>query len=536
MVKIRSGYGVVVCIVVCGCELLSGCRLNSANVLSCRYSRAKVVTKGPGNDTEAAWSTDGRRIAFQTDAKGDLDIAVLDLAEGTRTGIAEGPGNACYPAWTPNGGLVYAFGHHTGTAVQAAQAGADCGYGLRLREADSTRVLTQGYWRDYTPCVTADGAAVYYASTRDNTGNSASIWRLPLVSGSPAECVLHLDGATVGATQPSLSPDGRILLWAQLDGFRRNWRLCAAFVTNLNASVDLTPDAMSAYAPRWSPDGRLIVFTGFREGDPGWGIYLMDPRMDAMVRLGTGSGNSRSPAWSPDGKELVFENNRNGVYKLYRMKVDYLLPRIVRREPAEVANVGRPGARLERPSGTPVLTGADGSRVVGVMQGQDAVTFERPEGLDFGAGAFFVRVTLVVDKHEKDTRIAAVGNYAEHALGWQIFVRENRKLCFNARDPRGQFVSVESDQPVAVGKPVTVLGIRDGAGNIRMIVDGKSQGGRNAGATLAYGPVRKVCLGQQWNGGMRLNGRVLAFECGRGCPADVPCVLTRERLFAEVKP
>jgi len=495
----------------------------------------RTLTTGEGNDTEAVWSADGGRIAFQTDAKGDLDINVLDLAGGKRMGVAEGPGHACYPVWTPDGGLVYSFGHHPGTAVQAARAKADCGYGLRLWKAGATRVLTQGYWRDYTPSVTRDGGAAYYASTRDNTGNSASLWRLALAPGSTAECVLRLDGGTVGAVQPSLSPDGRILLWAQMDSFRRNWRLCAAFATNLSATVFLTPDEMSAYAPRWSPDGRLIAFTGFREGDPAWGVYLQEPRSGSLVRLETGEGNSRSPSWSPDGKELVFENNRSGPYKLYRVSVACRGTPAVIPMRAEAA-VDRVDARLEKRTDAAVLAGADASRVAGVSQGKGALAFERPGGLDFGTNSFFVRMTLVVDKHEEGTRIAAVGNYAESALGWQVYVRDNRKLCFNARDPKGQYVGVESDLPVKEGAPVGALGIRDGDGSLRLYVDGKLQAGRNSGATMAYGKALKVCLGQQWNGGMRLNGRVLAFECGRGYPAGVPRVLTRAALFGEVGP
>lgn len=507
---------------------MAGCR--SAADRFCRCGPASAVTRGPGNDTEAAWSPDGSRIAFQTDRRGDLDVAVLDLADGQVKSVAEGPGHACYPAWTPDGGLVFAFGLHDGTALQAATAKADCGTGLRLWRAGETRVLTQGYWRDYTPGVTPDGAAVYYASTRENTGNSAALWRLALAPGAQAECVLPLDGATVGAVQPSLAPDGQVLVWAQQLGFSRNWRLVAAPATRLSESVALTPDEMSAYAPRWSPDGRLIAFTGFRAGDPGWGAYVLAPRSGALVRLETGPGNARSPCWSPDGSELVFENNRSGVYKLYRTRV--------RRGPlpsaavcAVTPQVDRVEARLVEAGGACELVGSDGTRVTGLKQGERALCFERPGGLDFGTNAFFVRLTLVVDRHEKDTRIAAVGNYAEHALGWQVFVRENRKLCFNARQQDGTYVGVESDLAVPTGKPVDVLGIRDAGGGVRLFVDGRLQRQQASGATMAYGPVKRVCLGQQWNGDMRLNGRVTAFECGRGYPAGVPPVMTRERLF-----
>lgn len=515
-----ASAGVALCLAGC----ISSPQTDRA--LRVRCGRMTALTDGPGHDTEAVWSPDGRRIAFQTDRQGDWDVAVLDVADGRVTPVAAGAGHACYPAWTPDGRLVYAFGHHPMTAVQAARSGADCGYGLRVWRPDGgTSERTQGYWRDYTPSVTADGAFVYYASTRGNSGNSAGVWRVPLDGEARAACVLPLDGGTVGAVQPSLSPDGRFLLWAQLDGFRENWRLTAAAATNLQESLALTPVEMSAYAPRWSPDGRLIAFTGFRAGDPGWGVYLLEPRSGELCRLATGRGHARSPAWSPDGRELVFENNRSGFYKLYRMAIRCDPPRA---QPAEAPlRLDRVEARWDAGA----LVDAEGTRVPGAQQAGGALRFERPAGLDFGEGAFFVDLTLVVDRHEPDTRIAAVGQYAEHALGWQVFVRENRRLFFNARGPDGRFIGIESNEPVQAGRPVRVLGIRDADGSMRLYVDGRKQAGRASGATLCYGQALSVCFGQQWNGGMRLNGKVLAFACGRGYPPGVPRIMTPARLF-----
>lgn len=501
---------------------------------SCRCSPIIQVTSGPGNDTEAVWSPDGRRIAFQTDAQGDLDIAIVDLASGKVASLVTGPGHACYPAWTPDGALVYAFGHHTGTATEAAAVQADYGYGLRLLRAGETRVLTQGYWRDYTPSVTPDGGAVVYASTCGGTGDGVALWRKALATDATGERLVSLDGDQGGIVQPSLSPDGRFMLWAQLADFRQNWRLCAARATNLLITAFLTPSQMGAYAPRWSPDGRLVAFTGFKESDPGWGVYVMEPRSGAMSRLETGPGNARSPAWAPDGQALVFENDRTGSYKLYRMQV--VCPKLgaAPDRKAESPQEDRWVARLERRDGMANLAGAKGERVAGaVTQGKEAVTFERPTGLDFGTLAFYVRMTLTVDRADPDVRIAAVGHYKEHPMGWQMYVSAEQRIWFHARNSQGDFIGAESDVPVALGQPIHVLGFRDSNGTVRLYVDGKLQRRRGTGATMAYGPALKVSLGQQWNGGMRLNGRVLSFECGRGCPAGVPHSITCEQLFGE---
>jgi hypothetical protein len=326
-----------------------------------------------------------------------------------------------------------------------------------------------------------------------------------------------MDGDTKGAVQPSLSPDGRFLLWAGLDGFRSNWRICAARAEAPSDSVFLTPGEMSAYAPRWSPDGRFIACTGFRDGDPGWGLFLLEPRSGALVRLETGAGNSRSPAWSPDGRELVFENNRTGVYKRYRMAVAPPSPAALRT--GEGAAAGGDGT-------------ADDARApfVGPADAGGERMFERPAGLDFGRGTFYVKTTLVLNAAEKGIRVAAVGRYAEHPLGWQVIVRENGRVSFCPRSAEGGFLEVASKEPLVPGRAVEVLGVREADGTARLYLDGALQG-RCDGAGLAYGPALSVCLGRQWSGGMKLHGRVTAFECGRGWPAGVPRPVTREELF-----
>lgn len=528
-------------IIVLGiCSIVGGCSLPATQEnWAYRSGPVKVVTTGPGNDTEAAWSQDGKRIAFQTDLRGDLDIDVLNLGDGSRITVVEGPGHACYPAWTEDGGLVYAFGHHAGTAVQAAQASSDSGYGLRLWKDGATRVLTQGYWRDYTPSVSADGKSIYYSSTQGvATSSEAASWRehtlirrLGLQPDAISECVLPLSGTTKGAVQPSCSSNGQLLVWAYLDGVGSNWRICVARTESPIDSVCLTPNEMSGYAPRWSPDGRLIAFTGFRQGDPGWGIYLMDPRADAMTRLDTGAGNSRSAAWSPDGRELVFENNRSGCYKLYRISVRCGDAPPPGAQP-DVAGVDRVEARFEQRGSDAALISANGQVVKGMVAGGSALTFEAPSGLDFGLDPFFVRLTMIVNAVGKEVTIAAVGNYAVHPLGWQVFINPKGHLAFSPRGATGGFLQVLSKQPVVLGQPIDVLCIRDAGGSARLYLDGIYQG-QCDGAQLEYGPALKLSLGQQFSGGMALDGRILAFDCGRGYPAGVPRLPTRESIFGE---
>jgi len=135
----------------------------------CAQDAALVRGTGP------VFSPDGARVAFRRFEDGAFKLGVFELATGGTEWIEEGPGNAAYPAWTPNGALVYTFGNDSETAYEAWQSGSTNGYGLRIREPDGTkRDLTGGRCRDYTPCVSPDGRSVYFVTTRGVASASAA--------------------------------------------------------------------------------------------------------------------------------------------------------------------------------------------------------------------------------------------------------------------------------------------------------------------------------------------------------------------------
>jgi len=58
--------------------------------------------------------------------------------------------------------------------------------------------------------------------------------------------------------------------------------------------------------PRWSPDGKRIVFHRYR--DAGSTIYVMNANGTGLRSLGRGF----EPAWAPDGKKIVFADKTSG--------------------------------------------------------------------------------------------------------------------------------------------------------------------------------------------------------------------------------
>src|SRR5258708_3892970 len=65
---------------------------------------------------------------------------------------------------------------------------------------------------------------------------------------------------------------------------------------------------MSAYLPRWSPDGKQLAFFGHPPGEP-WQIYVVPAEGGTPELIHRTRTNLADPTWSPDGKSLAFGGN-----------------------------------------------------------------------------------------------------------------------------------------------------------------------------------------------------------------------------------
>ncbi len=77
----------------------------------------------------------------------------------------------------------------------------------------------------------------------------------------------------------------------------------------------LTGNQSINLSPRWSPDGRLIAYTSYRNGNPDLFVLNFDSgRRDV---LSAQPGLNATPAWSPDGQWLAFAMSAGGGTNLF---------------------------------------------------------------------------------------------------------------------------------------------------------------------------------------------------------------------------
>jgi Tol biopolymer transport system component len=199
------------------------------------------------------------------------------------------------------------------------------------RQPEKVTRLHTSSANDYNPSVSPDGTKIAFVSDRD--GN-ADLYLLNV--GSTAEPTRLTD--TIGCTNqyPTWLPDGSGIVYesncngGNFEIYRANLSYSMDKLNQLsvarnlspvpNESTRLTNNNTDDRFPRVSPNGQLIAFTAYRDGNAE--IYTMGSDGGQQTRRTSSNGDDWAPTWSLDGGWLVFSSNRDGDFEIYSMRLD----------------------------------------------------------------------------------------------------------------------------------------------------------------------------------------------------------------------
>jgi serine/threonine protein kinase len=283
-----------------------------------------------------AWSPDGKQIAFCK--ANEIFVAKSDGGEPHRLLTAGGTVNDI--RWSPDGSILRFTVDDPRTNYRAIwQASAD-GSNLHL--------LLPGWSDAPNECCgewTPDGKYFVFQARRDAT---MDLWAINERGGffrATPQAPVQLTTGPMNVGIPVPSRDGKKLFaqgWqprGELLRYDAKSKQLAPYLSGISAmGLDFSRDGewvayndasdgtmwrskadgtqklqlvfppMQAYLPRWSPDGKQIVFFGHPPGEP-WQIYMIPAQGGSPELIYRSATNSADPTWSPDGKSLAFGEN-----------------------------------------------------------------------------------------------------------------------------------------------------------------------------------------------------------------------------------
>lgn len=270
------------------------------------------------NETNPAWSPDGSRIAYMEGDPGSTRLMVMN-ADGTGTiPVTPDPSYQFEPSWSPGGSQIVLVRLLPGVEISPQ-------FDLVVINADGSGEIniTKSDYDELDPAWSPDGANIAFAGVRPEwtvdpeTGDptEAAQWEIVSVNpdGSGEQILSAGDPGTDRALYleedrwPAWSPDSTHLVFASqsVDPCCDSWKILSTHRDGTGITLLSDNPDVNDFAPSFSPDGTLILFTSDRDATYGgeFDIYSIPVPVDyaptkasAALRL-TSTGNSTHGNW-----------------------------------------------------------------------------------------------------------------------------------------------------------------------------------------------------------------------------------------------
>jgi Tol biopolymer transport system component/DNA-binding winged helix-turn-helix (wHTH) protein len=320
------------------------------------------------------WTPDSSNVIFASEQGGTTALWMVDLRSRSQKSVTRGPGICTSPTMAADGRrLVFDFSHRRWYLYVASEVGEEArrvlvepGVQAAALSPDGSRIAVAVGTEAQSPAVsvldldtmerrtlsgmTASAVAwtpgaedlLVAAPAPDET--SHWIWSLPLSGGLPRPV---LKGAGRWDA-PRPSPDGTMLAAVRISPAGSE-----LIVHHLDRDESRTVARKSViFAPRWSPDGRFLAWSGnWRPDDlESGGVWVCPVEGGDPRRL---TANGALPLWEGDGGHLLFARfiEHEGIW---RVPLAGGSPRLVRRLQDDMPDLYLHGLDAGR-GGSPVM-------------------------------------------------------------------------------------------------------------------------------------------------------------------------------------
>jgi Tol biopolymer transport system component len=251
---------------------------NGGICLSQPNGTKRVRLTGRMNDRGAAWTRDGRFVAFVRTVGAESRIVIANSRGrivrrfNPESGVAD-------PTWAPNGQrLAYSVGGPAGRIV------------IARRDGQMLSTLPTGRTAATTPAWSPNGREIAYTDRLELDQQRSTIRIFAMnVDGTGKRLVVGL------ASDPAWSPDGSKLAYVAYESRLAETGHLAVVNANGTSPHRITTVSEAESAPAWSPRGRLIAFTR----GTGTASTVVTVRPDGTGERTVLRGGAVDPAWRP---------------------------------------------------------------------------------------------------------------------------------------------------------------------------------------------------------------------------------------------
>jgi Tol biopolymer transport system component len=237
-------------------------------------------------------------------------------------GVHDGLGGVAQPAYIDAAGLHLiplppdpTFGHAVwgpGNTIFFDSQRSGIRHIYRM-QADGTGVtqVTSGSSSQEQVSVSASGTKIAFDDYIDKGAVSVDLGvHVANLDGSGSHAVTppSTKANNAGAGSAALSPDGAWVAFVRSPDWDRSAASLFVVRTDGTGLRRLTEDSVGVSVPRWSPDGKQLLFTSTPDNGAPWSLKTVDvaggaPRPTVVMPDGSVAFEG---AWSPDGTRIVF--------------------------------------------------------------------------------------------------------------------------------------------------------------------------------------------------------------------------------------
>ncbi|MCF6234953.1 MAG: peptidase S9 [Gammaproteobacteria bacterium] len=189
-------------------------------------------------------------------------------------------------------------------------------------DGSNEKVLTRVHSTEPSLSWSSNGEKIYFSQIEVNHGFNIyqDLYHYDLVQG-------RLNRMTNGLRlrEPDVSPDGKQLVAVMNSRGQQSLVILPAdsnhLLTDPSELKVISDEKFTAInSPRWSPDGRSIVYTAKNnEGSSRLFLYHIDE--DRHELLQAGYFEISHPDWTGDGQEIIYSSDKTGVFNIYVYRI-----------------------------------------------------------------------------------------------------------------------------------------------------------------------------------------------------------------------